>query len=420
MKKATLLCLCLAIAPLAAGCGGSGSDSGKDVVLWHGNIDIERKALDAETARFNATKPGFHVDARYAGSSDNALQKVLTAISASNYPDIVYLFGSWAPNIVKSPRLANLDALAKDPSFNWNDFYPAERKAVTVNGKIVGVPALQDDLALVYNKQLFADAGVPEPTADWTWTDFRDAARRLTDASQKRYGWAYVADGTEDTVWRFLAQLWQAGGDLLSADGKHAAFNSAAGVKAGELLRQMAVDDHAVYLDQGDQKYLQLFNSGKIAMLWTGPWDLSSINADVKYGVQILPKDVTHASISGPDMWTVLDRGPNHVKSSLRFLKWFTSPKVHMDYALRVGVLPIRQSETKLPEYRKYLERYPDAHVFVDNLQNVTKSRPAIPEYPEISKALGQAVQAILLGKQEPKAALDSAAEQADSVLAGG
>jgi multiple sugar transport system substrate-binding protein len=419
MKKATLLCLALTLT-IAAGCGGSGSDSGKDVVLWHGNADTERVALNAAVAKFNATKPGFKVNARYAGSSDNALQKVLTAITASNYPDVVYLYGSWAPNIAKSPKLAPVNQLAKDPSFEWNDFYPAERKAVTVGGTIVGVPALQDDLALVYNKQLFADAGIPEPTADWTWDDFRNAAKRLTDSGAKSYGWAYVADGTEDTVWRFIASLWQAGGDILTPDGKHAAFNSAAGVKAGELLRQMSVDDKSVYLDQGDQKYIQLFNSGKIGMLWTGPWDLSLINKDVKYGVQILPGDVTHASISGPDMWTVLDRGPNHVKNSFEFLKWFTSPKVHMQYALATGVLPIRESETKLPEYRQYQKRYPAAQVFVDNLNNVTKSRPPIPEYPEISKALGQAVQAILLGKEEPKAALDAAAQQADTALAGG
>ena len=418
MKKATLLTL--AIAALAAGCGGSSSDSGKDVVLWHGNADTERTALNAAVAKFNAGNPGFKVDARYAGSSDNALQKVLTAISANNFPDVIYLYGSWAPNIAKSPKLATIDQLAKDPSFDWEDFYPAERKAVTVGGKIVGVPALQDDLALVYNKQLFADAGIPEPTADWTWTDFRNAARQLTDSGAKRYGWAYVADGTEDTVWRFVAQLWQAGGDLLTPDGKHAAFNSEAGVKAGELLHQMAVEDHSVYLDQGDQKYIQLFNSGHIGMMWTGPWDLSLINKDVKYGVQILPADVTHASISGPDMWTVLDRGPNHVKNAFEFLKSFTSPKVHMQYALATGVLPIRQSETKLPEYKQYQKRYPAAQVFVDNLNNVTKARPPIPEYPEISKAIGQAVQAILLGKQDAKAALDAAAQQADSVLAGG
>ena len=416
MKKATLL----AVALLAVACGGSGSDQGKGVVLWHGNVDVERRALESEVAKFNATQPGFKVDARYAGSSDNALQKVLTAISASNYPDVVYLFGSWAPNIARSPKLAPADQLAKDPSFHWDDFYPAERKAVTVNGRVVGVPALQDDLALVYNKQLFKQVGVAPPTADWTWDDFRNAAKRLTNSSQHRYGWAYVADGTEDTVWRFIALLWQAGGDILTPDDKHAAFNSAAGVKAGQLLAQMSAQDHSVYLDQGNGKYLELFNAGKIAMLWTGPWDLSSINSNVKYGVEILPKDVTHASISGPDMWAVLNRGGNHVKDTFKFLKWFLSPPVHLDYAIKTGVLPIRQSETKLPAYQRYLKRYPAVKLFVDNLNNVTKSRPASASYPEISKAIGQAVQAILLGKATPKAALDNAAKQADAALAGG
>ena len=72
----------------------------------------------------------------------------------------------------------------------------------------------------------------------------------------------------------------------------------------------MAVTDKSVYLDQGNGNYLNLFNSGKIAMLWTGPWDLSSINSDVSYGVQILPAaDGTHSSIAGPDNWMVFKNG---------------------------------------------------------------------------------------------------------------
>lgn len=54
--------------------------------------------------------------------------------------------------------------------WNWDDFYPAERQAATVGEKIIGVPALVDNLAIVYNKKLFADAGVAAPTASWTWT----------------------------------------------------------------------------------------------------------------------------------------------------------------------------------------------------------------------------------------------------------
>jgi multiple sugar transport system substrate-binding protein len=424
-----LIVVAVAAGLFAGGCGGTKkaavtnkTGGGETIFMWHGNVDLERTATDAAVNAFNATGAGFKVKAVFEGNSDFMLQKVLTGVAAGKYPDVVYLYGSWMANIAKSPKLATLDDLiASSPGIDWNDFFPAEREAATVNGKIVGIPALVDNLALVYNKQLFDQAGVAYPTADWTWTDFRAAAQKLTNASTKQFGWAYVNDGSEDTVWRFWALLWQAGGDILTADNTKAAFNSAAGLKAMLLLRDMAVTDKSVYLDSGNGNYLNLFNSGKIAMLWTGPWDIATINKDVAFGVQILPADMSHATISGPDNWVILDNGAQNVQDAFTFMTWFTSPKVHLQYCIATSTLPLRTSETKLPEYRSvYLKKYPSMDVYVKNMDNATKARPNVASYPEISAAIGQAVQAVLLGKAEPQAALSSAEQQINSILATG
>ena len=215
------------------------------------------------------------------------------------------------------------------------------------------MPALVDNLALVYNKKLFDQAHIPYPTASWTWNDFRAAAKTLTDTANKQFGWAYVADGSEDTVWRFDALLWQAGGDILTPDGSKAAFNSPAGVKAATLLQQMATVDHSVYLDNGNGNYANLFNSGKIGMLFTGPWDLSSF-PDVNYGVQILPGDQNHQTISGPDQWVLFNNGSQRTEAAWTFLKWFTSAQQSLQWSLATGDLPIRASTTKLPQYAQY------------------------------------------------------------------
>ena len=135
-----------------------------------------------------------------------------------------------------------------------------------------------------------------------------------------------MADGSEDTVWRFDALLWQAGGDILNSDNTKAEFNSPAGVKAATLLQQMATVDHSVYLDNGNGNYANLFNSGKIGMLFTGPWDLSSF-PDVDYGVQVLPGDQNHQTISGPDQWVLFNNGSQRTEAAWTFLKWFTSPQ---------------------------------------------------------------------------------------------
>ena len=372
-------------------------------------------------ADYNATDPGYTMKAVFAGNNDYALQKLLTALAGGKAPDIAYQYGSSMANLAKSPKVVDLGPImAATPDFDWNDFFPAVRLATTVGDAVVGVPALVDNLALVYNKALFDQAGVAYPTADWTWTDFRDAAKQLTDPGAKQFGWAYVNDGSEDTVWRFLAVLWQADGDLLNADNTASALDSDAGRKAMQLLKDMAVTDESVYLDKGDGNYLNLFNSGKIAMLWTGPWDISSINKDVDYGVEILPADVSHATIAGPDNYVVLDNGEQQVANAWAFIQWFTSPEVHLDYAIATGHLPIRKSETELPAYQDYLAKYPASEVFVANLDNVTKARPNIPEYPKISMALGQAVQSVLLGRAEPDQAVTAASQAIDAILAAG
>jgi len=224
-----LVAVALLAGALTACGGGNSSDSGStSIVVTHGYTDAEATALKAAADTWNQQHPDQKVTLQFNGGNDSALQKTVAGFTAGNYPDVAYQYGSSASQLVRQPKLVDLTDRVTAPAVDWNDFFPAAREATTVDGKVVGVPALIDNLSLVYNKAMFARAGVAPPTNDWTWQDFRDAAAKLTDASTKTYGWAYVNDGSEDTVWRYLALLWQAGGDLLNADNTAPAFDSAA------------------------------------------------------------------------------------------------------------------------------------------------------------------------------------------------
>ena len=432
VRRATLAFVAVALlvaVAIVAGCGSGSSASSSSspgatgsgtVTLWHGYTDVEHAAIDRMVASYNATNPAWKVTPVFAGNNDYALTKLQTALAAGKAPDIAYQYGSSMALLAKLPQLVDLTSRVNDPAFGWNDFFPAVRLAATVNGKVLGVPALVDNLALVYNKTLFDKAGIPYPTAQWTWSDFRAAAQKLTDPAAKQFGWAYVNDASEDTVWRYLALLWQAGGDMLTPDNSKAAFNSPAGLKAMTLLYDMANQDHSIYLDSGNDNYLNLFNAGKIAMLYTGPWDISSINPSVKFDVQILPGDVSHATIAGPDNYVLLNNGAQRLNGAWQFIKWFSAPEQHLKFSIATGDLPLSSAETKLPGYQTYLKKYPAEAVFVANLSNVTKARPNIPTYPRVSQALGQAIQAVLLGKMTPQQALSSAEQQVNGILASG
>ena len=416
----------LLLVPVTACGGGSGSSGASaggatTITLSHGYTDVEAKAINALAAQWNAANPQHKVNLVFNGGNDGALQKTIAGFTAGNYPDAAYEYGSSAAQLAKQPKLVDLTKLVNSPAMDWSDFYPSERQAATVNGKVVGIPALVDNLALVYNKKLFQQAGVALPNASWTWQDFRTAAKKLTNASTNTHGWAYINDGSEDTVWRYLAMLWQAGGSLLNSDNTKPAFNSPAGLAALTQLQNMAVKDKSVYLDTGNDNYLNVFNSGKIAMLWTGPWDLSSINSNIDYGVTILPGyNGDHETISGPDLYMLFDHSGPRAAAAEKFIEWLTSAKVHLKFAIATGDLPLRKSETRLPGYQTFLKKYPSEKVFVANLNNVKHVRPNIPDYAEVSAAVGQMVQSVLLGKAQPQAALDSASQQVASVLAGG
>jgi multiple sugar transport system substrate-binding protein len=404
----------------ASACSSSGSGGGSTITVAHGYTDVEAKALGAQVDQWNKDHPKTKVKLQFNGGNDGALQKTVAGFTAGNYPDVGYEFGSSAAELARQPKLVDLTSKVQAAGVNWDDFYPSERQAATVDGKVVGIPALVDNLGLVYNKKLFQAAGVPEPTENWTWQDFRDAAKKLTDASTHTYGWAYVNDGSEDTVWRFLAMLWQAGGDLLNSDNTKAAFDSDAGRIALQQLHDMAVTDKSVYLDTGNGNYLNLFNSGKVAMMWTGPWDLSSINADIDYGVSILPGyQGNHETISGPDLYLLFDHSSSRTDTAVKFVTWLTSPEVHLQFAIATGDLPLRKSETQLPDYQKFLQKYPAEKVFVNNLDNVKHVRPNIASYSKVSAAVGLMVQSVLLGKAQPADALKSASDEVNSVLAG-
>jgi multiple sugar transport system substrate-binding protein len=74
----------------------------------------------------------------------------------------------------------------------------------------------------------------------------------------------------------------------------------------------------------------------------------------------------------------------------------------------------------QLAGYPAYVKRYPGVSVFVQNEANAVKARPVIANYNEVSQAMGQAIEAVLLGKGQPQQELDQAAEQANQTLATG
>ncbi|TQS42162.1 ABC transporter substrate-binding protein [Cryptosporangium phraense] len=400
----------------------SGYDPDADVTLtwWTGQTTESEDKAERLAAEYHSLHPNVTIKTSAGATlTDDLLTKLSAAFTAGTYPDISYAYGSWAGELADSGRTQDLSDYVLQPSFGWSDFPESARQtATTIDGKVIGVPALVDNLALIYNKSMFDDAQLPYPTDDWSWEDFRAAAKTLSDPANDRYGTAYSVAGTEDTTWHLWPLLWQHGGDILR--GKIPSFNSPAGVAALETLRVMAVDDKSMYLDQTDEKYSPLFWSGHIGMIMSGPWELLQIaNANLDYGVTRLPGyRGDHQTVSGPDLWVLFNhRDPNRAGASRDFIKWLTSKDVDARFNLALGNLPLRSSEKDTLDFTAYVGEYPGGKAFFDNLANAKKSRPTLAGYSEMSRHVGAAIAKVLQGKADPDVALEQAATESSDAF---
>ena len=423
---AALLLTTALLASCSSGAQGATTlDEDADVTLtwWTGQADQAQTILTGLAEEFEQEHPNVTIEVSSgAPSTEDLLQKLSSSFAGGTYPDISYAFGSWASELADSERTLDITEQVADPAVGWEEFSGAARETARPTGDAtIGFPAVVDNLSLIYNKTVFDEAGVEYPTEDWTWDDFRTAARELTDPDTSTYGYAYSVSGSEETTWQFWPHLWQNGGEILDESETEATFDSDAGVEALTLLRDMAVEDQSVYLDQTDTKFGQIFASDQIGMITSGPWSLYDLQvAGTDYGVVPLPgTDGEHTTISGADLWVLFDhQDANREYWSYEFTKWLTDPEQDVRWNVVYGNLPLRESEIDSPEFQKQVKDMSGLDVMAENSDNATIPRPTVPGYVNLSEAIGTAISEVLQGQGEPAEALTRAADEATAALA--
>lgn len=95
-------------------------------------------------------------------------------------------------NAFRTALLPLQPLLDVDTTLNREAFYPSVMNQLVVDGQLFGLPAGVAIPYIDYNRRLFQEAGVPEPSPDWTLADFLEVAQQLTtgEGESKQYGYA--------------------------------------------------------------------------------------------------------------------------------------------------------------------------------------------------------------------------------------
>ncbi|MFD6178319.1 MULTISPECIES: ABC transporter substrate-binding protein [unclassified Isoptericola] len=261
--------------PKTSGATAVSADTQAEITygIWDEN---QLPAIKQNIEDFNEDYPGIKVTVDVT-PWDQYWTKLQTQATSDTLPDVFWINGPnfqlYAANDQLEPVTGLVEAGDVDPAN-----YPAAlNELYSLDGEQFGVPKDFDTIVLWYNKAILKEAGVAEPTADWTWEDFHDAARTISDklGGEGIYG---VAPWLTNGQSAYYNTILQAGGEVISADGTKSGFDSPEAIKGLQLWADLIADGSSPTLQQlSDTDALAYFQNGKAGLYWSGTWDVAPL-----------------------------------------------------------------------------------------------------------------------------------------------
>jgi multiple sugar transport system substrate-binding protein len=318
------------------------------IEYWQYFFDARVDAMNRLIQQFEAANPDVRVIHNSDIPYDQFIDKVAASAPAGVGPDVVTLFYGWVPSWVDAGYLLPLPEEVYTADEIAEQFSPMVPQS-QFEGNYWAVPTAVRTLALFWNKDLFAEAGLDPEVPPSTIDELLDFAIQLTqydDAGNILIEGYPVSMPGQDHHWFREVLVRQFGGQPYSDDNRTVMYNSPEGCEAFQYLVQFETEYNTGSNDlfeDGTNAFLQ----GKAAMHIDGSFRVGSIAAnapDLNYGVAELPVHNGVQSTFG-SYWThgltrKAAEDPARLDASIRFLQFITQPEAGTIWVNKVGELP--------------------------------------------------------------------------------
>ncbi|MHB0877468.1 MAG: ABC transporter substrate-binding protein [Anaerolineae bacterium] len=130
------------------------------------------------TDRFSELHPEYEVEvqAKPWGQHWEALE---VQVAGGSPPDVSWITPNYAYHFFRTGHLVDVTDMIQKEQIDISD-YVGEVMEAKFEGRYYGMPYGNGAIVWIYNKDMFDEAGLSHPNQDWTWADFRSAAKQLT------------------------------------------------------------------------------------------------------------------------------------------------------------------------------------------------------------------------------------------------
>lgn len=189
-------------------------------VMWWGSQNRHDKTIEV-IKLFEEKHPGVTVQYEFLGWS-GYWQKVGTMAAAGSLPDVVQIAYTHISEYANNGQLVNLDSLVASGAIDMSHVDPSFNSGHIVNDSLYGISLGASSWALVYNPEMFDQAGVPHPYFRWTWDEYIKAATKI----QEELGVWGVYDNNSYTQMIYWMMQQEGVTSLFTDDVKSLAYDS--------------------------------------------------------------------------------------------------------------------------------------------------------------------------------------------------
>lgn len=384
---------------------------------WRLGTEPQRSIMKEIITEFEKKNPGIKIVTQATPLSDLTDQMTIQALGGDP-PDIIVMPFQQVPKFVQMGVVQPLtDFLKRDPTF-IKGFYDYLVPLGTIDGVVYGLP---DDIAcntLIYNRDLFRAAGLPD-TPPTSYEQFVEYALKLTDSKNKVAGFALGGANEAGNQARLMSLFWASGAYIIGDDEKTVGIDSPEGIRAMQRIIDLCNKYKvctASPVELGYTSMLNLFQNGKIAMMQGNIGTIAPVlQVAPKMDIGIAPLKWDKYGLSMECALVFMTTASKHKEEAWNFMQYLLSFEGISKWAIPLSYLPPRPDVVALPQIQnnKYIKAYFEA------LPHATKI-PRLTQNEAVFEVVFREFALALQGRKTSEQAAKDAGKDMRKILAGG
>ncbi len=441
----------LLLGVLVAACGGGGEEQAPtastspaaetpragpvSIDLWHSEVASNQEALKGLVDRFNASQNEVRVRETFQGTYAETTTKLIASLGTNQLPAVILMSETEIQRMIDSGAAVPVQDFIDKEGYDLSGLDERAVGYYTVENKLWAMPFALEMALLYYNKTLFREAGLdPEkPPKDL------EELRQYSEKILKRQGGEVVRTGIAIDIHPWLPAVLEQHGDLYvdknnGHDGRatKVLFDNDTGRWFFQWWHDMVDQGLAINVGRNPE-YIEGFlamAANRAAMTFSYAGALRSVidaiaagaGEGVELGISPMPGvpggEGLSASVYG--LWIIGERPQEEQEAAWKFVKWLMEPEQQAEWFSGSGYLPAVPAATELPAAQDILTSYPLFRIPLEAYLSTPPKPPwgaILGPGEEVTQAILDSVEEMLLAGKDPTQALDDAAARSDDII---